>query len=188
MLVTDAGTVVGSVSGGCVEGAVYELAQKVLAGGQPTLQRYGFSDDDAFAVGLTCGGILDIFVEPISADTFPDYRHVAADVEAGRPVAVATVIEHPYQEWIGRRLSVRPGSSTGNLGSAGANRAVSESALGMLATGRTGTVTMGPDGERLGAGMKVFIASFVPRARMLVFGAIDFAAALARQGPSWATT
>ncbi|MGH3266707.1 MAG: XdhC family protein, partial [Trebonia sp.] len=54
------GEVVGSVSGGCVEGAVYELATEVTDSGQAVLQRYGFSDDDAFAVGLTCGGILDI--------------------------------------------------------------------------------------------------------------------------------
>src|SRR6476469_10428855 len=63
MLVGPAGEAVGSVSGGCVEGAVYELGQQVLADGRPVLQRYGVSDDDAFAVGLTCGGIIDLFVE-----------------------------------------------------------------------------------------------------------------------------
>ena len=65
------GEVIGSVSGGCVEGAVYELATEVIGSGEPVLQRYGFSDDDAFAVGLTCGGILDIFVEPVSKATVP---------------------------------------------------------------------------------------------------------------------
>ena len=67
------GEVIGSVSGGCVEGAVYELATEVTGSGEPVLQRYGFSDDDAFAVGLTCGGILDIFVEPVSKATFPSW-------------------------------------------------------------------------------------------------------------------
>jgi xanthine dehydrogenase accessory factor len=62
MAVSAGGEVVGSVSGGCVEGAVYELAGEVRATGRPVLQRYGISDDDAFAVGLTCGGIIDIFV------------------------------------------------------------------------------------------------------------------------------
>ena len=66
LAVEDGGEVIGSVSGGCVEGAVYELATEVTETGQPVLQRYGFSDDDAFAVGLTCGGILDIFVEPVN--------------------------------------------------------------------------------------------------------------------------
>src|SRR5690606_6618176 len=63
MLVTAAGEAAGSVSGGCVEGAVYALAEDSIAGAPPTLERYGISDDDAFAVGLTCGGILDVFVE-----------------------------------------------------------------------------------------------------------------------------
>src|SRR6187431_1152958 len=108
MLVGPDGEAVGSVSGGCVEGAVYELAQSVVASGEPVLQRYGVSDDDAFAVGLTCGGILDVFVEKVSQDTFPELGEIAADIEAGRPVALATVIEHPDPAWLGRRLVVRP--------------------------------------------------------------------------------
>src|SRR5260370_27161215 len=71
MAVAAAGEVVGSVSGGCVEGAVCELTGEVRASGQPVLQTYGISDDDAFAVGLTCGGIIDIFVEPASQELFP---------------------------------------------------------------------------------------------------------------------
>ena len=78
LAVEDGGEVIGSVSGGCVEGAVYELATEVTETGQPVLQRYGFSDDDAFAVGLTCGGILDIFVEPVSKATFPELGEIAA--------------------------------------------------------------------------------------------------------------
>ena len=65
MVVSPEGEPVGSVSGGCVEGAVYELAQEVMASGEPVLQRYGVSDDDAFAVGLTCGGTIRLFVEPL---------------------------------------------------------------------------------------------------------------------------
>lgn len=59
------GDAVDSVSGGCVEGAVYELAESVLLTGKPLLQRYGFSDDQAFDVGLTCGGMLDVYVERV---------------------------------------------------------------------------------------------------------------------------
>src|SRR6201999_324610 len=62
MLVAPDGAVSGSVSGGCVEGAVYELAQEKIADGGALLQRYGVSDDDAFAVGLTCGGVLVVWV------------------------------------------------------------------------------------------------------------------------------
>ncbi|MEZ5097109.1 MAG: XdhC family protein [Nocardioides sp.] len=108
MLVGPGGEAVGSVSGGCVEGAVYELAEQVVASGVPVLQRYGVSDDDAFAVGLTCGGILDVFVEKVSRDTFPELGEIAADIEAGRPVALATVVAHPDPEAVGRRLIVRP--------------------------------------------------------------------------------
>ena len=71
MLVGPDESAVGSVSGGCVEGAVYELAQAVVTSGEPVLERYGVSDDDAFAVGLTCGGILDVFVERVSRDASP---------------------------------------------------------------------------------------------------------------------
>ena len=59
------------------------------------LQTYGVSDDDAFAVGLTCGGILDVFVEPMNKETFPELGEIAAAVERGEPVAVATVISGP---------------------------------------------------------------------------------------------
>ena len=71
MVVAPDGTVSGSVSGGCVEGAVYELANDVVADGTPRLERYGVTDDDAFSVGLTCGGIIDIFVEPVSRSDVP---------------------------------------------------------------------------------------------------------------------
>ena len=187
MLVGPDGTAVGSVSGGCVEGAVYELAADVVESGRPVLQRYGVSDEDAFAVGLTCGGILDVFVEKVSRETFPELGEVAADLRAGRPVAIATIIEHPDPDRLGRRLVVRPDgtpppAAAPVLGSARMDDAVHDDALGLLAQGVNATVTYGPDGERRGEGMRVFVWAFAPRPRMLVFGAIDFAAAVARVG------
>jgi xanthine dehydrogenase accessory factor len=202
MLVGPDGSAAGSVSGGCVEGAVYELAQSVIEGGGPVLERYGVSDDDAFAVGLTCGGILDVFVEKVNRETFPELGEIAADIQAGRPVAVATVIEHPDPAWLGRRLVVRPDDAvvpgslaadgaaprpekrglSGSLGSSRADDAVHDDVLGLLAAGHNATLTYGPDGERRGEGMRVFVWAFAPKPRMLVFGAIDFAAAVARVG------
>ncbi len=186
MLVGPDKSAVGSVSGGCVEGAVYELAQQVVADGRPVLQRYGVSDDDAFAVGLTCGGILDVFVEKVSQETFPQLDAVARDIEAGRPVAVATVVEHPDPAWLGRRLVVRPEGDgipvERDLGSDRAQAAIADDARGLLASGRSELLTYGPDGQRRGEGMRVFCAAFAPKPRMLVFGAIDFAAAVARLG------
>ena len=182
MLVGPDGSAVGSVSGGCVEGAVYELGESVVESGAPVLERYGVSDDDAFAVGLTCGGILDVYVEKVNQETFPELGEIAADIEAGRPVAVATVIEHPDPERLGRRLVVRPEGASGSLGSDRADAAVNDDALGLLASGHNATLTYGPDGERRGEGMRVFVWAFAPAPRMLVFGAIDFAAAVARMG------
>jgi xanthine dehydrogenase accessory factor len=191
MLVGPDESAVGSVSGGCVEGAVYELGQQVVASGAPVLQRYGISDDDAFAVGLTCGGILDVFVEKVSSETFPELGEIAADIGAGRPVALATIIEHPDPEKLGRRLVVRPDDEEGtdptsvggtSLGSSRMDDAVHDDALGLLASGHNATLTYGPDGERRGEGMRVFVWAFAPKPRMLVFGAIDFAAAVARVG------
>ncbi|WP_435770967.1 XdhC family protein [Nocardioides sp. SYSU DS0651] len=199
MLVGPDGSAVGSVSGGCVEGAVYELANEVVETGRPVLQRYGVSDDDAFAVGLTCGGILDVYVEKVSRATFPELGDIAADIEAGRPVAVATVVEHPDPTLVGRRMVLRPDDAPGgfvvpaadpqqirqvrgSLGSERIDAAVRDDALGLLAAGHHGTLGYGPDGERRGEGMRVFVWGFAPRPRMLVFGAIDFAAAVARVG------
>jgi xanthine dehydrogenase accessory factor len=182
MVVTPDGTVAGSVSGGCVEGAVYELANDVVRTGQPVLERYGISDDDAFAVGLTCGGVLDVFVEPMSQTNFPQLKAVADDIAEHRPTAVATVVAHPDPQWVGRRLVVTADGADGSLGSDRSDAAVTDDARGLLAAGRTAVLTYGPDGQRQETGMEVFVSSHAPRPRMLVFGAIDFAAALARQG------
>ncbi|MFI7066867.1 XdhC family protein [Kribbella sp. NPDC050124] len=183
MLVGPGGEAVGSVSGGCVEGAVYQLGEEILESGEPILQRYGVSDESAFAVGLTCGGIIDIFVERVDRTSYPWLGEVAEDIAAGRPVAVATVVAHPDPARIGRRLVVRPDApKLGSLGSERADDAVLDDARGLLASGRTETLEYGPDGQRRGEGMRVFVSSYAPVPRLLVFGAIDFAAAVAKVG------
>jgi xanthine dehydrogenase accessory factor len=149
------------------------------------LQRYGVSDNDAFAVGLTCGGILDVFVEKVSQESFPELADIAADIQAGRPVAVATVVEHPEAARVGMRMIIRPAEDSPSIGSLGGSRAdaaVADDVRGLLAAGKTELLTYGPEGQRRGEGMRVFAASYAPPPRMLVFGAIDFAAAVARLG------
>jgi xanthine dehydrogenase accessory factor len=180
MAVAQDGEAVGSVSGGCVEGAVYELAQEVTASGRPVLQRYGVTDDDAFAVGLTCGGILDVFVEPVSAATWPEFGEVVASVRSREPVAVVTVVDGPGRH--GAKRAVWPDRAVGSLGSPRLDHAVTDDVRGMLVAGRTGFLHYGADGERRGDELAVFVQSFAPPPRMLVFGAIDFAAAVARIG------
>ena len=185
MAVSPGGEVAGSVSGGCVEGAVYELAQSVLETGVPVVQRYGVSDDDAFAVGLTCGGILDVLVEPVGPTTFPEFAEVAAAIERHEPVAVATVVAGPGR--IGARRVVWADRASGSLApgephAARLDAAVDDDARGMLAQGLTGQRHYGPEGERRLDDLSVFVHSFAPPPRLLVFGAIDFAAAVARVG------
>lgn len=190
-MLVDEDRAVGSVSGGCVEGAVYELAREVAVEGSPVLTRYGVSDGDALEAGMTCGGQLELFVQPVSATTFPELPEVAADIRAGRPVAVATVIEHPDAGLVGRRLVVRPEGLEGRPRAAShldqrmSTRqvaALTDDARGLLAQGLSEVLTYGPDGERRGEGMRVFVEAFAPPPRLIVFGAIDFASAMADQG------
>jgi xanthine dehydrogenase accessory factor len=232
MAVHTDGEVLGSVSGGCVEGAVYEAAAEVLRTGAPTLETYGISDADAFAVGLTCGGVIDVLVAP-GGGPLPA---VLGSISADEPVALATVIGG---ETLGRRVAVWPDRVSGGFGIAGLDAAVVDDARGMLAADLTGTRYYDPGGERrehpeetssapasvpcgtprppadrqvhaekashapasmpcgtpapdrqvhaekashAPASMPVFVQSFAPAPRMLVFGGVDYAAAVVRIG------
>lgn len=180
LAVAAGGEVVGSVSGGCVEGAVYELAEEVLRTDKPVLATYGVSDDDALAVGLTCGGILDVYVQPVGERHFPHLSEVLSAVEAHRPVAVASVIAGP--DGPGGNLVVSPEAVRGTLGDSSLDDGVVEHVRGMLAAGATGVFHCGPLGEQRRDDLTIFVQSFVAPPRMLVFGAIDFAGAVARMG------
>ncbi len=193
MAVGPGGVVVGSVSGGCVEGAVYELASEVLESGglvpgvpPAQLTTYGYSDDTAFAVGLTCGGQISVLVERIDRARVPDFGQLLDDIEASAPVAVAQVLAVDSSEVcdleIGSRLRVRDDETTGGLGATGLDAAVTDDARGLLSQGQTGQRHYGTNGERRLDAVTVFVASYAPPPRMLVFGAIDFAAAVARIG------
>ena len=176
------GEVLGSVSGGCVEGAVVEIATEVLDSGQPQRVTYGISDDEAFAVGLTCGGTIEVFVRPVTSDTL-DLDRLAQRLDAEDPVAVATIVEHPdAPELVGTAIMVEPAGSHGSSGNADLDHAIVQSAQGLLAQGATGLRHFGPDGERRMDDVAVLVESFAPRPRMLVFGAIDFAGAVASVG------
>ncbi|MGW2260302.1 XdhC family protein [Streptomyces sp. NPDC001780] len=185
LAVDDEGTVIGSVSGGCVEGAVYELCAEALQDGGTRLERFGYSDEDAFAVGLTCGGVIDILITPVRADTPARtvFRSALVAAARGEPAAVARVARGPVG-MLGKALFVRPdGSYEGGLGGAAElDRTAVAEARAMLDGGRTGTVEIGEDGSHCPGGLTLFVESSVPPPRMIVFGAIDFAAALVRAG------
>ncbi|MBA3802035.1 MAG: XdhC family protein [Acidimicrobiia bacterium] len=185
MAVNDQGEVAGSVSGGCVEGAVVTEAIDVLSGTQPSrLVTFGYSDDDAFAVGLTCGGTIRLFIEPIG----PFFDVMAARLRDEQPVALATVVDGPGA---GSAMLVVPGEDPeahecGTLGSDELDRVVRRDALGELEAARSGVRHYGPDGETTPEDLddteivRVFIESHAPPPQMWIFGAVDFTAALAR--------
>ncbi|MER7562091.1 XdhC/CoxI family protein [Streptomyces sp. NPDC097941] len=183
------GMAIGSVSGGCVEGAVYDLCQQALEDGESVLERFGYSDEDAFAVGLTCGGVIDILVTPVRAGDRVR-TVVAAALEAaakGRSAALARIVSGP-RELLGRALVVGPEDSSGQGGFGGfgahpeLDRTIAAEAGAFLDAGRTGTLEIGEQGSRCGAPLTVLVESSVPPPRMIVFGAIDFASALVRVG------
>ncbi len=215
MAVAADGEVVGSVSGGCVEGAVVSESFEVIDAGEGRIVSFGYSDDEAFAVGLTCGGTIHLYLEPL--DWGPVHDALSADLAAEAPAALATVIDGPGR---GAKMLVRPEGlpSVGSLGEAGLDRAVQRDARGELTSGRSGLLNYSEHGEYFGhagqcepldlvasggdAGdpgsepaaaaaahpaaadgkVSVFVESFAPPPQLLIFGAVDFTAALARVG------
>jgi len=174
MAVNDRSEVVGSVSGGCVEGAVVAEALEILDQGGQRLVTFGYSDDEAVAVGLTCGGTVHLFLESVDLDQL---RPIETAVEAGRPVVLATVIAGAHA---GSKLVVSEASVSGALGDADLDRVVTRDALGELSSGRTSVRHYGPRGEARQDDLSVFIETFAPAPKMLIFGAVDFTAALVR--------
>ncbi|RII20453.1 putative xanthine dehydrogenase subunit A [Streptomyces sp. YIM 130001] len=185
LAVDSRGAVIGSVSGGCVEGAVYELCVQALAEGEVVLQCFGYGDDDAFAVGLTCGGTIDVHVAPVRMGDAarPVLATALAAASQREAVAVARVASGPA-ELLDRALVVRPdGSPAGGFGAhPDLDLTTAVEAGSFLAMGRTGTWNVGADSSRCGEPLTVLIESSTPPPRLIVFGAIDFAAALVRVG------
>jgi xanthine dehydrogenase accessory factor len=190
MAVAQDGQVIGSVSGGCVEGAVVSEALAILAGEkEPGIVTFGYSDDEAFAVGLTCGGIIHLFIQPSDLLVAPTgntdlLAELTTSHRSHAPVVLATVIEGPHA---GASLLAAPGTDAlGTLGNAELDRVVARDALGELEAGTTGVRHYGPSGQTTPEDLadtptvKVFVESFAPPPQMWIFGAVDFTAALAR--------
>ncbi|MEV7499668.1 XdhC/CoxI family protein [Streptomyces sp. NPDC093018] len=185
LAVDRAGTVIGSVSGGCVEGAVYDLCQEALESGRSVVERFGYSDEDAFAVGLTCGGVIDVLVTPVGAQApaRPVLETALTLAAGGEPAALARVARGP-DGMLGRTLLVRPGGAhEGTLGGhPDLDRTAVAEASALLEAGRTTTVEISADGSHCPGGLTLLVESDVPPPRMIIFGAVDFASALARAG------
>jgi len=178
MLVDAEGNIEGNVTGGCVEGALVEEAAQVLAGGPPAVRTYGISDDEAAGVGLMCGGTVRVFLAEPAGEARAALDHALAAVVEGRPAAVATLLDGPSA---GARMAMAGGETAGGLGvSELLDRSVERDLRGMLDQGLTGIRRYGAGGEQLGAELRVYMQSYAPPPEMVIFGAIDFSAAVAR--------
>jgi xanthine dehydrogenase accessory factor len=176
LVVSDRGEVAGSVSGGCVEGAVVSEALAVLQGEDVRVVTYGIADEEAFSVGLTCGGTIHVLVEPL--DWLPIYEVLREALRCEEPAALASVVEGSS---LGTKLLVADGAeAVGSLGDADLDEVVRRDAVGQLQSALTGTRHYGLRGEARQSDVSVFIESFAPPPRMIIFGAVDFTAALAR--------
>ncbi|MFJ4682770.1 XdhC family protein [Streptomyces sp. NPDC088789] len=185
LAVDSEGTAIGSVSGGCVEGAVYELCERALREGETLRERFGYSDEDAFAVGLTCGGTVEVLVTPVRtvSPARPVFAAALSAAAHGEAAAVARVVRGPA-DLLGRALTTGPdGAYDGSLGlGRRLDRVAVAEARALLEVGRTGSVEISEQGAHCPGGLTLFVESSVPPPRMIVFGAIDFAAALVRAG------
>jgi xanthine dehydrogenase accessory factor len=168
LAVSASGDVAGSVSGGCVEGAVIEQAAEVLAGGPPRLVRYGIADAQAWDVGLPCGGEISVWVD--KHDATGHGGRFAAEVRAGGRVAVVTAIDGVPRPGA-TLLATADGEPDGTLGPPALDAAALELAQDALWSERRGLRDTGHG--------RVFVDAVAPPPRLFVFGAVDFAAQLA---------
>ncbi len=176
--IDEGGSVEGSITGGCVESAVAQEALEIIeSGGAPKLITYGISDELAGTVGLMCGGIVHVFVHELRGDARDVTIAALEAVLEERPAAVATLLDG---EQAGNKLYVDGEHHVGSLGGPSLlEKNVEGEARGLIQQGRTTIRTFGEDGASLGTGLRVHVTAYAERPRMMIFGAIDFASALA---------
>lgn len=177
MLIDNRGNIEGSVTGGCVEAALVEEARRILAGGPAHVVTYGVSDEEAAGVGLMCGGTVRVFVHEYGEAAVEPLDAVATARADGGPVALATVLEG---ERAGTCMAVLGDGVSGTLGlSELLDRNAERDARGQLDEGVSRIRRYGAAGEVMGSELAVYIQAFSTAPRMVIFGAIDFSAAMA---------
>jgi xanthine dehydrogenase accessory factor len=158
MAVNEHGEIAGAVSAGCVEGAVVEIADGVIRGGAPRLEHFGIADDEAWDVGLPCGGEIDVWVQAYEPGRFEEVAR------SGGRAAEVTMLEGPSP---GSKLLVEAdGARSGSLGAPELDDEAARVASELLWAERS---------ERRGP---LFYDVTAPKPRLIIFGAVDIAASL----------
>ncbi len=166
MACTSAGDIAGSVSGGCIEGAVYEEAQKVMKHGRPKLLEYGVANESAWEIGLACGGTIQVWVESLAPQVYTTLKQC---LDAGQLVALATIIAGTG---LGSKLLIWPGGRTqGTLGSAELTEQVIRYAADRLPTHDPGRAMF----DTANGPVDVFVEVFPPLPRLIIVGAVHIA-------------
>jgi xanthine dehydrogenase accessory factor len=161
MVITADGKIAGSVSGGCVESAVAHEAAEVLASGSPRIARFGIDKEMSWDVGLSCGGAIDVFIQPLVS--------MPLSVDARRASAVCTIVRGPAE--VGTKLVVdEAGAVSGELGDHLLRENLRQAAQRQMPTGRSTTLKLGD--------YDVFIDVNIPPPRALLVGAVHIAVAL----------
>jgi xanthine dehydrogenase accessory factor len=166
--------IAGSVTGGCIEGVVYEEAQSVIKNGLPKLLHYGVTNDETpWEVGLSCGGSLDVFVETLDSPAWREiYPALKTCLQENQLAAVATVISGPG---LGSKLMLWPdGRALGSLGSAALDGQAAAWMRGQIAVQETTWKAFTVTAHHVEQ-VEVFVDVFAPAARMVVVGAVHIA-------------
>jgi xanthine dehydrogenase accessory factor len=178
MVVSGRGEMSGSVSGGCVEAAVVEESQRILASGVPRRLHFGVSDESAWEVGLACGGQIDVFVEPLSGMTQGEpsvFGLVAEALAQERPVVRMLITDGP-QEVLGASVALREdGVAAGALSGRGL-MALRDTATEVLHAGKAEARTLQIEGREV----EVFFDVLMPAPTLLIVGGAHIAITLAR--------
>ena len=170
MAISETGEVAGSISGGCVEAATVALAELVLDSGQPLRESFGISTDDAFAVGLTCGGTIDVFVRRGSRALIDHLVRVRLATARQQPAALAVEVTTSGTP---RELSICHQEFFGRTGNDALDIAIDEQIHQAITAGRNRLSQLSEPNE-----MTLFTHVFAPRPRMIIFGAVGYSAAL----------
>lgn len=180
MLLTEEGSILGSLSGGCLEADVLEDAEQVLIDGALRGKQYGPADaDDPFVVGLTCGGLVDVVTRGFGPAHSTLLCVLAVAVDRGRDAALVTLLD-PGSNEPQPVLVFDEGEIFGSLGDGGLDATVSHQLPALVRDGWSGVLRLGRTGRRDETGVGVFVESFTAPPRMLIVGATDAAAALAQ--------